>query len=145
MYSRHNESMSIVAESFVNTIKAIIYKKSTANNSKSYLAYLGKLVDQCKNTYHHSINKKPINTDYFALTEKIETNLKAPRFKVSVRVRVTKYKNIFSKGYTENWSRGIFILDSLLKTNSWTYKIKGLNGEKVIGSFYQKELLLSEL
>ena len=108
MYSRDNESMSIVAESFINKIKAIIYKKSTANNSKSYLAYLGKLVDQCKNTYHHSINKKPITTDYFALTEKIETNLKAPRFKVSVRVRVTKYKNIFSKGYTENWSRGIF-------------------------------------
>ena len=138
MYSRHNESMSIVAESFVNTIKAIIYKKSTANNSKSYLAYLGKLVDQCKNTYHHSINKKPINTDYFALTEKIETNLKAPRFKVSVRVRVTKYKNIFSKGYTENWSRGIFFIDSVLKTNPWTHETKDLSGEKIIGSFYEK-------
>ena len=71
MYSRHNESMSIVAESFINTLTAIIYKKSTANNSKSYLAYLGKLVDQCKNTYYHSINNKPINTDYFVWLKRL--------------------------------------------------------------------------
>ena len=44
--------------------------------------------------------------------------------------------NIFSKGYTENWSREIFIIDSGLKTTPWTYEIKDLNGEKIIGSFY---------
>ena len=65
-------------------------------------SYLNKLVDQYNNTYHHSINKKPINADYSVLTEKIKTNLKAPKFKVNDRVRITKYKNIFSKGYTEN-------------------------------------------
>ena len=73
-----------------------------ANESRSYLPYLNKLVDQCNNTCHHSINKKPINADFSALTEKIETNHKAPKFKVNDRVRITKYKNIFSKGYTEN-------------------------------------------
>ena len=61
------------------------------------------------------------------------------------RIRITKYKNIVSKGYTENWSREIFIIDSVLKTNAWTYKIKDLNGEKTIGSFYGKELLRSIL
>ena len=70
----------------------------TANDSKSYLSYLSKLVDQYNNPYHRSINKKPINADYSALTEKIETNPKAPKFKVNGRVRITKYKNIFSKG-----------------------------------------------
>ena len=59
------------------------------------------------------------------------------------RVRTIKYKNIFSKDYTENWSREIFIIDSVLKTNAWTYKIKDLNGEKIIGTFYEKELLWS--
>ena len=117
----------------------------TAYDSKSYLSYLNKLVDQYNNTYHHSINKKPINADYSALTEKIETNPKAPKFKVNDRVRITKYKNIFSKGYTENWSREIFIIDSVFKNNQWSYKIKDLNGEKIIGSFYEKELLLSIL
>ena len=79
----------------------------TANDSKSYLSYFNKLVDQYNNTYHHSINKKPINADYSALTEKIEKNVKAPKFKGDDRVRITKYKNIFSKDYIENWSRQI--------------------------------------
>ena len=58
---------------------------------------------------------------------------------------ITKYKNIFGKGCTENWSRVIFVIDSVLKTNPWTYKIKDLNVEKIIGSFYEKELLLNKL
>ena len=117
----------------------------TANNSKSYLPYLNKLVDKYNNTYHSSINKKSINPDYSALTENIETNLNPPKFKVNDRVRITKYNIIFSKGYAENWSREIFLTDSLIfKTNSWTYKIKYLNGEKA-GRIHEKELLLSTL
>ena len=145
MYSTHNEGKSVIAERFIKTLKSKIYKKITANDSKSYLSYLNKLVDQYNNTYHHYIDKERINADFSVLTEKIETNLKAPKFKVNDRVRITKYKNIFSKGYTENWSREIFIIDSVLKTNPWTYKLKDLNREKMIGSFYEKELLLSIL
>ena len=117
----------------------------TANNSKSYLPYLNKLVDKYNNTYHSSIIKKSINRDYSALTENIETNLKPPKFKVNDRVRITKYNIIFSKGYAENWSREIFLIDSVIfKTNSWTCKIKYLNGEKA-GRIYEKELLSSTL
>ena len=108
----------------------------TANDSKSYLIYLNKLVDQCYNT-HPSINKKPINADYSTLTEKIEKNPKAPKFEANYKVRI-RYKNISSKGSTGNWSREIFIFDSILKTNPLTYKIKDLNGEKIIRIFYQK-------
>ena len=84
----------------------------TANNSKFYLLYLNKSVGEYNNIYHHSINKKLIKADYSALTEKIETNPKAPKFKVNDRVRITKYNNIFSKNCTKNWSREIFIIDS---------------------------------
>ena len=66
----------------------------TANNNKSYLAYLNILVDQYSNSYHHSIGKKPIDTDYSDLTEKIESNLKAPKFKVDDRVRITEVRSI---------------------------------------------------
>ena len=76
---------------------------------------------------------------------KIETNPKASKVRVNDRIRNTKYKNIFSKGHTENWSREIIITDSVLNTNPWIYKIKGQNGEKIIGSFYKKELLQSIL
>ena len=85
----------------------------SANDSKSYLRYLNKLVDQYNNTNHHYINRKPINADYSALTEKIEMNCKAPKFKVIERVRITNYKNIFSNGYTANWSREKFIINSV--------------------------------
>ena len=129
MYCTHNEDKSVIAERFIKTLKSKIYKKMTANNSKSYLPYLNKL--------------KPINADYSASAENIETNPKAPKFNVSDRVRIKKYKNNFSKGYTENWSREIFIIDSVLKTNPWTYKMKDLNREKIIESFYEKELLQS--
>ena len=79
------------------------------------------------------------------MTEKTETNPNASNFKVNDRVKTTKYKNIFSKDYTENRSREKFIIDSALKTNSWAYDIKDLNGEKIIGNFYEKELLRSIL
>ena len=77
----------------------------TGNYSKPYLPYLNKLVDQYNNTYHHSINKKAINADYSLSTENIDSNGKDPKIKVNDRVRITKYNDIFSKGYTENWSR----------------------------------------
>ena len=117
----------------------------TVSDSKSYLSYLNKLVDQYNNTYYHSINKNPIDADYSPLTEIIETNPKAPKFKVNDAVKITKYKNVFSQSYSENWSREIFIIDSVLKTNPWTSKIKDLIGEEIIGSLYEKELLLSKL
>ena len=109
-----------------------------ASDSKSYLSYLNKLVDEYNNTYHHSIGKTPTHTDYSALTEEIESSHKAPKFKVGDKFRVIKYKNIFSKGYTNNWSRVIFVTDSVLKTNTWEYRIKDLNAETIIGSFYKK-------
>ena len=69
------------------------------------------------------------------MTEKIETNLKAPKCKANDIFRITKYTNIFRKGYTENSPREIFLIDSVLKTNPWTYKIKDSNREKITGSF----------
>ena len=77
----------------------------TANDSKSYLTYLNKLIVQYSFTYDHSISKKPISDDYSDLTDEIETNVKAPKSKINQRAKIVKYKNIFSKGYTENWSR----------------------------------------
>ena len=65
----------------------MIYKKITANDSKSYLPYLNKLVDQYIDTYYNSINKKPINADYSVLTENNESNPKAPKFNINDRVR----------------------------------------------------------
>ena len=62
--------------------------------------------------------------------KKNESNSKTPKFKVNDRAKITKYKNVFSKGSTENCSKEIFIINSALETSSWTYKPKDLNGKK---------------
>ena len=100
-----------------------------------------KLLDQHKNNYHHSINRKPVNAGYSVLTKKLTP---IQKFKVNDRVRNTYYKNSFSKCHTENWSKDIFINNSVLKNNSWIYKVKDLNREKIIESFYVKEFMRSK-
>ena len=79
MYSTHNEGKSVIAERFIKTLKSKIYKRMTVNDSKSYLPYLNKLVDQYNNTYHHSINKKPIKGTFI----QIEKALINDRLRVS--------------------------------------------------------------
>ena len=106
MPQTHNEDKSIAAERFIRTWRPKFTKKFTANDNKSYLGYLNKLVHEY-NSYSRSTGKKPADADYFALTENIETNLRSPKFKVGDRVRITKYKNIFSKGYTENCKKSM--------------------------------------
>ena len=75
----------------------------------------------------------------------IEAIYIAPKFKVNDRVRITQYNKIFSNADTENWSKEIFVIDFVLKTNPWTYKIKDLKEEKIIESFQEKKLLFSKL
>ena len=75
-----------------------------------------------------------------ALTNSIRV-IKLQNLKIGDRVRITKYKEVFSKGYSKKWSKKGFIIDSVLKANHRTYKIKDLNRETIIGSFYEKQLL----
>ena len=85
----------------------------TANDNNCYLSYLNKFVGEFNNTYNRFIGKKPICADQSAVTEDIGD-----------RVRITKYNNIFSKGYTENGSIKIFGIGSVLKTNLINENIK---------------------
>ena len=84
---------------------------------------------------------KPIDVkdDSFAEYNE-EFNEKDPKFKVSDHVRISKYKNIFAKRYAPNWSEEIYVVKKVKTIVSWTYVINDLNGEKIIGSFYEKEL-----
>ena len=84
-----------------------------------------KLIDVKNNTY--------INIDK-------EVNNKDPKFKVGDHVRISKYKSIFAKGYNSNWSKEMFVIKKVKDTVPWTYVINDLNGEEIIGTFYEKEL-----
>ena len=117
MYSTYNESTSAITERFIKTLKAKIYKKMTANDSNFMInAIILIIIILVKNL---------LILILILCLKKIETNPKAPNFKVNDRVWTSEYQNI-----TDNWARKIFIIDSVLKTNPWTYKIKDLYGEK---------------
>ena len=138
MYLAYNEGKSVIAARFLRTLKSKIFKKIASFDSNSYFHYLHGLVDDYDNTYHCSVGKKPVNTGNSALHKETESNNIVPKFSVGDGVRITKYKNIFSKSYTENWSREIFSIDTMLITNPLTHAIKDLNGEKLFGSFFEK-------
>ena len=110
----------------------------TAGDTKTYLGYLYELVDEWNNTYHRFINEENIGATYTALTKETGVNPKLSKFKVFDRVMITKYKNIFSKAYTENWSKEMFVIYCVLKANPWTYEIKDLKRESAKGSSHEK-------
>ena len=88
---------------------------------------------------------KPIDVKNNKIAYIDEHNEKSARFNVDNRVRISKFKNIFAKGYTPNWSTEIFIINKVNNTVLYTYNIKDVNGEKIIGSFYDKELQKTKL
>ena len=69
-----------------------------------------------------------------------DSNKKDPKFKVGDHVRISKYKNIFAKGYAPNWSEEVFVVSEIKNTVPWTYIVSDLNGEEITESFYEKEL-----
>ena len=79
-------------------------------------------------------------TDYFYAEYIKDSNKKDSKFKVGDYVRISKYKNIFAKGYTPNWLEEVFVVSKIKNAIPWTYVISDLNGEKISGSFYEKEL-----
>ena len=141
MYSAHNEGKSVVAERFIRTIKKKIYKYITSISKNVYIDKLDDIVDEYNNTYHRTIKMKPIDVKgntYINIDEEVNDN--DPRFKVGDQVKISRYKNIFAKGYTPNWSKEIFVIKKFKNTVLWTYVINDLNDEKIIGTFYEKEL-----
>ena len=141
MYSTYNEGKSVVAERFIRTLKNKLCKHMTATGKNVYYDALDDVVNKYNNTWHNSIKMKP--TDVKDNNKKVYINgrnEKSARFNEDDRVRISKFKSVFSKGYTSNWSKEIFIVDKINDTVPCTYNIKDLNGEKIIGSFYDKEL-----
>ena len=141
MYSTHNKGKSVVAERFIRAIKSKIYKYMTSISKSMYIGKLDDIVNEYNNTYHTTIKIKPIDVkdNTYINTDK-EVNYKDPKFKVGDHVRISKYKNIFAKGYTPNWSEEVFVIKKVKNTVPWTYIINDLNGQEITGKYYEREL-----
>ena len=121
MYSAHNEGKPVVAETFIRTLKNKIYKFMTSVLKNVYIDKLDDMVNEYNNTYHRTIKMKPVDVkdNTYINTDK-EVNDKDPKFKVCDYIRISKYKNIFAKGYTSNWSEEVFVIKEIKNTVPWT-------------------------
>ena len=146
MYSTFNEDKSVVAERFIRTLKNKLYKNMTATGKNVYYDVLDDIVNEYNNTKHNTIKIKPkdVKDDNNIIYIDVH-NKKSARYNVGDRVRISKFKNIFAKGYTPNWSNEIFVINKINDTVPYTYNLKELNGEEIIGSFYDRELQKTKL
>ena len=92
----------------------------TSNSENVYIDKLDDIVNEYKNTYHRTIKKKPID--------------------VKDNTYICNVYNIFAKEYTPNWSEEVFVIKKVKNTVRWTYVINDLNGEAIVGTFYEKLL-----
>ena len=150
LYHTENEEKSSIVERWNKTMKNKMWKMFSANNNTVYWDKLDKLVDDYNNTYHSSIEMTPVEASKKENEKKVFADLygdliylkpKNPKFSIGDKVRISKYKRrVFDKGYTPNWTEEVFVVDKVMLTKPATYYIVDLLGEKVEGSFYEKEL-----
>ena len=105
----------------------------TSISQSVYSDKLDDTVDEYNNTYHRTIKVKPVDV-------KGNTYIDFKNFKVVNKVRISKYKNIFAKGYTPNWCEEVFVISKTKNAVPWTHVVNDLNGEETTGTFYEKEL-----
>ena len=141
MYKTHNAWKSVVAERFINTFKNNVYKYMASISKNVYIDKLDDIVNKYNNTYHSTIKMKHVDvklSTHIDSSKKI--NDKDPKFKIGDIVRISKYKNVFVKGYVPNWTEEDFVIKKIGNTVSWTYLISDLKSEEIVGTFYKKEL-----
>ena len=147
-YSTFGNHKAMIIERFNRTMKTWMYKAFTENNSKNWTGIIDKLVDKYNNKFHKGIQAIPddvYNDDYKVYHKYRDPVIKPAKFKVGDKVRLYKKKGVFEKSYTPNWTIELFTIDKILPTNPVTYKLKDENGEEILGSVYDNEILKTKL
>lgn len=147
MYSTFSLQKVSIIERYNRTLKSKMYKKFTLNGNHKWIEILQDLVSEYNNTRHQKIRMKPIDVNKDnakKLRLKVYNNYKMydknSIFKVADKVRISRYKTLFSKGYLPNWSNEIFTVIKVNKTFPHTYMLKDEQDQKIHGSFYNEEL-----
>ena len=151
-YHTYNRDIKCsICERFNRTILNKIYKNFTLNNNTIWIKDLNKLVKEYNNSYHRTIKMKPVeaskksNENIVRKNYNFEIITNKKKFKIGDKVRISLLKNTFEKGYTSNWSEQIYVIYDIKSSNVHYYYLKDLNGEKIDGTFYQEELLKTNM
>ena len=141
MYSTYKEGKFVVPERFIRTLKNKIFKHMKAISKSADFNVLDDIINKYNQKVYRAIEIKPRKVTSNSYAEYNEdSNEKVSKLKVGDQIRISKYKNIFAKGYTQNWCEEVFIISKTKNTVPWTYAISDLNGKPIAGSFSEKEL-----
>ena len=134
-YSTYNQGKSVVSERFIRALKNKIYKYMTSVSKNVYIDKLEEMVNKYNNTYHSIMTMKTFDVRSSTYSNSSKgINEKDPKFKFADIVRLSKYKNIFVKGYTLNWLEEVILIKDVKNTVPWAYVINDLNGEEIVGA-----------
>jgi hypothetical protein len=152
-YTTHSDLVhAAIVERSIRTIKEKIFKYLTHKNSNHYLTILPKIIKTYNNTKHRSIGYlTPIQAKLSSNRERVKKSLypnetlqiKKPKFKINDIVRISKTRKVFFKGYLPSWTGELFKISGIrLTDNPITYTLVDLNGDDILGTFYEEELQL---
>ena len=117
MYSTYNEGKFVVAQRFIRIWKNKVHKYMTSISRNVYSDKLDDIVHKYNNTYHSTIKMKPVDVKSRTyINSSKEINYKDPELKIGDIVWISKYKNIFPKGYVPNWSEEFFVITKIKNT-----------------------------
>ena len=117
MYSTYNEGKFVVAQRFIRISKNKVHKYMTSISRNVYSDKLDDIVHKYNNTYHSTIKMKPVDVKSSTyINSSKEINYKDPKLKIGDIVWISKYKNIFPKGYVPNWSEEFFVITKIKNT-----------------------------
>ena len=145
-FSTHNaETKASIVERFNNTLKSRMWRYFTKHQTWRHIDILQDLVHSYNNTRHRIIGMAPSQVSY-RNQEQVWQRLYGhdgkgvPKLHVSDRVRISKYKGKFEKGYEANWSEEIFTIHEVHPSDPPVYRLKDDLGEVLEGTFYEMEL-----
>lgn len=148
-YSTFGEHKSAVVERLNRSIKEKMWKRFTAENTRNWIDMIDRLVFKYNNSYHSTIGMTPTKASmvkHYKLAVENTLNKtnkivnKKPKFKIGDRVRISRIKGVFEKGYLPNWSEAVYVIHKVKHTTPVTYILKESSGEILNGGFYEREL-----
>lgn len=146
MYSTFSTLKASICERFNRTLKSKMWTQFSFQGSYNWIDKLSKLLSDYNNSIHRTIGMKPIDVtpDNAKLLKHRFTNILVQKpnykFKSGDKVRISKYKHVFEKGYTPNWTTEIFTIKAVNNTSPPTYKLEDYQRNPIEGSFYEEEL-----
>ena len=146
LYSTYSHLKASIVERFNRTFKNYMWKRFSLQGNYKWVDILPELISKYNNTKHRTIGMKPkdVNKNNESLILFRFLNAKCingkPKFHIADKVRISKYKHIFEKGYTPNYTTEVFTIEKIKPTFPFTYNLKDYQDNSIAGGFYEYEL-----